>query len=327
MSDVFDLRQIRPEQLEPVLQAEAVEWQRDLLWDYTSSIDLIRQYMQARILPGYVLAEGTGAQRRPQGYGFFVYEAQKGLIGALYVHPSHRTPGRVQEQRLLRHMIETLQATPGLARIEAQLMPFRPEELAGVFRGQHFQAFRRLFMHIPADRFPAFTPPPGATLAIEPWNTRCFEEAAALIQRAYQNHVDSEVNDQYRSFAGSLRFLNNIVQYPGCGHFDPGSSLLLRNSLTGSLEGLLLTSLVRPDIAHITQICLQPALQGHGWGRHLLSRAMELLRDRKHPPTGKPQPIAAVTLTVTEANHAAVALYRKLGFNTLREFDAYVWQP
>ena len=33
-----------------------------------------------------------------------------------------------------------------------------------------------------------------------------------------------------------------------------------------------------------------------------------------------------LTLTVTEANHRAVDLYRKLGFETRRIFDAFVWE-
>ena len=326
MAEVYDLRQIRPEQLDPVLQAEAVEWRRDLLWDYSASVALIRQYMQARILPGYVLAVGNGAQRRPQGYGFFVYEGPKGLIGALFVEPEHRTPNRGAERRLLQHMIETLKATPALTRIEAQLMPFQPAELEEVFRAQQFQAHRRLFLHLPAERFPALPAAPSPAYAIEPWNDRCIEDAATVIQHAYANHIDSEVNDQYRSFAGSLRFLNNIVQYPGCGRFDHASSLLLRNSSTGKLEGLLLISLVRSDVAHITQLCLLPSLQGQGWGRFLMAWAMDSLRQRGPGPDGAPQAISAITLTVTQANQPAVALYHQLGFTTRREFDAYVWQ-
>jgi ribosomal protein S18 acetylase RimI-like enzyme len=33
-----------------------------------------------------------------------------------------------------------------------------------------------------------------------------------------------------------------------------------------------------------------------------------------------------LTLTVTEANHRAVDLYRKLGFEEKRVFDAFVWE-
>ena len=35
-------------------------------------------------------------------------------------------------------------------------------------------------------------------------------------------HIDASINDQYRSLHGSLRFLHNIVRFPGCGVFDAG---------------------------------------------------------------------------------------------------------
>ena len=35
---------------------------------------------------------------------------------------------------------------------------------------------------------------------------------------------------------------------------------------------------------------------------------------------------SALSLTVTEANFGAVQLYRKLGFDLKRKFDAFVWE-
>ena len=56
-------------------------------------------------------------------------------------------------------------------------------------------------------------------LRIEPWSDRAFDAAARLIQLAYTDHVDGQINDQYCSEAGSLRFRRNIVLLPGCGIF------------------------------------------------------------------------------------------------------------
>ena len=44
-------------------------------------------------------------------------------------------------------------------------------------------------------------------MRLEPWTDRAFEPAARLIQLAYANHVDSEINDQYRTEAGAMKFL------------------------------------------------------------------------------------------------------------------------
>ena len=51
------------------------------------------------------------------------------------------------------------------------------------------------------------------------WSDHYQDAAASLISAAYSGHVDSRINDQYRSTAGARRFLYNIVQYPGCGTF------------------------------------------------------------------------------------------------------------
>lgn len=332
MAEVLDLRQFRSSQLDELLTAQTEEWRRDLDWDYSSSADLIRQYIEARILPGYVLVDG-GPQNPPlHGYGFFIYEAQKGLIGDLYVHPAHRQPARQAERRLLDHMIETLQGTPGVVRIEAQLMAFRPDDLAASFTRADFRAYRRHFLHLdlnpgpgrpaaPADLDPASLPLaatlPLADIRLEPWSSLAFEEPARLILQAYRGHVDSLINDQYRHFAGAVRFLNNIAHYPGCGYFDAVSSLLARDRDSGRLEAMVLISRVRPDVAHITQICVAPQRQGRGLGRALLEAA--LLRLRR-------QSLRAVTLTVTRDNEPACTLYQRLGFVSRRDFDAYVWE-
>ncbi len=319
MADVLDLRQFRAAELEPLLRAEAEEWRRELHWNYSTSLELIRQYLQARILPGYVLI-GNEGRHLPKGYGFFVYESHKALVGAIFAHPRFRSGQREEERALLRPMLATLQATPGLQRIEAQLMPFRPPDLAEVFAAAGFQAFRRLFMHLDLEQ--AVLPAPS-TLAVQGWETVGFEEAASLITDAYAGHIDSAVNDQYRSYPGALRFLHNVIHYPGCGSFDALSSCGIRDTATtgrsgerSPLLGMLLVSRVKSDVAHITQVCVHPRHRHRALGRALFAYALASLRRAG---------LRAVTLTVTQSNENAVALYEHLGFKTLREFDAYVW--
>ena len=325
MADVLDLRQFRSDQLDSLLRAEAAEWERELHWDYSSSLTLIRQYIDARILPGFVLATSRSPEARARGYGFFVYESRKGLIGDVFVQPVFREANYREEQRLLMHMIETLQATPGLARIESQLMTYEPGALSRQFVRTGFQAYRRYFMsfdlaHVPAVPVGYPTEDEGVTMLgemrIEPWGRAGFDEGARLITAAYAEHLDGLINDQYRSFPGAIRFLHNIVHYPGCGIFDAASSFVARHQRTRQMIGLVLTSRVKDDVAHITQICTDPAVRQQGLGSALLGRTLQSLRT---------QGMQSVTLTVTQANATAVHLYRRLGFQFLREFDAWVW--
>jgi ribosomal protein S18 acetylase RimI-like enzyme len=78
---------------------------------------------------------------------------------------------------------------------------------------------------------------------------------------------------------------------------------------------MVLCSRVAPDVAHITQLCVAPSHRGKGLGRTLLGHAM---RSLAHAGT------SAITLTVTEANGPAVALYQNTGFHVRHRFDAMV---
>jgi ribosomal protein S18 acetylase RimI-like enzyme len=138
-----------------------------------------------------------------------------------------------------------------------------------------------------------------------------------LIPVAYRGHVDSEINDQYRSPAGARRFLANIIQYPGCGTFFQPASFMALDNTTGRLCGMCLSSLVSFDVGHITQICVTPTIKGKGCGYELMRRSLGALMEAG---------CRAASLTVTAANTEAIALYERLGFRKVKEFSACVWE-
>src|SRR6202008_3062929 len=126
------------------------------------------------------------------------------------------------------------------------------------FVEQGFHRHARLFMVLPMGG----PPPPGTPLReeieIRRWSEQDYQPAAAIITSAYRGHVDSEINDQYRTLSGSLRFLNNIVRFPGCGTFDLESSFVAIHKRSRTLIGLILCSRVRHDVGHVTQVCVLP---------------------------------------------------------------------
>jgi ribosomal protein S18 acetylase RimI-like enzyme len=86
---------------------------------------------------------------------------------------------------------------------------------------------------------------------------------------------------------------------------------------TKTLIGIILCSRVRHDVGHITQVCVLPEYRGRGIGESLLAASQTNLRKRN---------FSMLSLTVTEANSRAVALYRRLNFDSKRVFDAFVWE-
>jgi ribosomal protein S18 acetylase RimI-like enzyme len=152
---------------------------------------------------------------------------------------------------------------------------------------------------------------------VEKWSDHHHDGAAQLIAAAYAGHIDSRINDQYRSVEGARRFLYNIVQYPGCGTFFRPASYVAFDLERGWLCGLALTSLVGPEAGHITQICVSPEVRGSGVGYELLRRSLMTLKEHG---------CRKVSLTVTAANREAVELYERMSFSLIRQFSAYVWE-
>ena len=212
-------------------------------------------------------------------------------------------------------MLFQMRALPHLLRVEAQLMPFSgPVE--PTLREQGFSLHTREFMLLDLAHSPVAPPPAPAGFRLSRWNDRYFESCAKLIFLAYADHVDGEINDQYRSRTGALRFLKNIILLPGCGNFVPGASFVLHQPGSDDLIGAVLTSEVCPGVGHTTQICVQPGYQGHGIGRTLMLTSADALRSMK---------FRELTLTVTSDNRTAVQLYQRLGFGTIKSFTAAVW--
>jgi ribosomal protein S18 acetylase RimI-like enzyme len=309
-ADLVDLRQIAAEHLEALLEEETAAWQDDLDWDFRPSADLVRRFVRMQALNGHALVQGP----RVVGYSYYVCEDGKGLIGDLYVLASHRTVEN--ENLLIQAVLDSMFRTPGVRRVESQLMMVSVPLGRAVPYGKWFQSYPRCFLEAPltpAARLP-LRELPG--ISISPWAENKQEETARLIANSYQGHIDSLINDQYRSAGGARRFLMNIVQYPGCGSFFAPASYTATSDR--SLCGISLASLVAADAGHITQLCVVPSRRGTGLGYELMRRSLIALAAHG---------CRTVSLTVTAANTAAIRLYEQMGFVNRRDFAAYVWEP
>lgn len=310
--EILDLRHFSSSELRPLLRQESHVWSRLLSWDYSGSVDMILRYLDAKILPGYAAVEdGTVF-----GYSFFVYEGSKGVIGDLFAAGAGGSDIGL-ERELVSNVIATLQQSPGIHRIEAQLLIHETGAVAEPFLAEGFQQHPRVFMTFPLTSSMKRRSSTVAPVDIAPWREDDYQITASVISAAYSGHIDADINDQYRSLNGSLRFLNNIVRFPGCGVFDPAASFVARNRMTREIIGVLLCSRVKEDVGHITQVCILPEARGQGIGESLIATSAAALRRRN---------FRLLSLTVTEANWRAVELYQRLGFNRDRVFDAFVWE-
>ncbi len=315
--EILDLRHFSAHQLRPLLEREARMWKARLRWDYDSSVELLLKYLDSRILPGFVALD----RGRVSGFTFCVYEGHKAVVGDAFSIGQDAGQSLQFTNRLLSHLLELLTHSPDIERIESQMLLYDVGEIEQSFVAAGFALYPRLFMEYD------LTAPIGLVMEssindvimdgveVVGWAAAHYQAAAELIHASYANHIDASINDQYRSLHGSLRFLHNIVRFPGCGVFEAGASWVLRDRVSGALVGMVLCSRVAGDVAHITQICIAEEHRGRGLGRALLRHCVGHLAQAG---------FSAITLTVTEQNQPAVSLYEELGFCTRHRFHAMV---
>ena len=319
--EILDLRHFAGPVLRPVLEAESELWERRLHWDYHASSRLLMQYLDNHMLPGFAALEAG----QVTGYVFCVYEETKAVIGDVFALPTtpngaHQESGSAYatEETLLKHLFELLLNSPHVDRIESQLLLHPSGSHSDAFRAAGFRVFPRLFL-VQALVGRWNTPQvdlPG-NLEMRPWREADLAPASRLICEAYRSHPDSLINNQYHSVHGSMRFLNNIVRYAGCGSFAPQASYVVVERASRELAALVLGSHVSVQSGHVTQVCVHPAYRRRGLARLLLAQAaFSFMR----------LGVTEISLTVTEANSEAIELYKDEGYQRAHSFDAAVWQ-
>ena len=311
LHEVVELSRLNPTDLDPLLKEETEVWRQRFAWDFRPAAELLRRFVRTHSLLGYALRVG----RDVVGYSYFVCEGRKGLIGDFYLRESHSASD--YELSLLSGVVSGLMRTSGIKRIESQLMLLQSKNVPLPFAHQ-LSRHDRFFMEAPSGGLRQLSPVAlSIRVSFVPWSDRFHEEVAHLLAASYRGHVDSEINDQYRTIPGARHFLTNIVKYPGCGDFSPVSSVLAIDERTGRVCGACLTSLVAANSGHVTQLCVLPGLRGSHLGYELLR--LGLLRLEEVGST-------SVSLTVTASNQQAIRLYESVGFRSTSSFPALVWE-
>lgn len=308
---LLELRALPASSLSRLLGEEKARWLSLLHWDFTPSADLVTRYVSMQALDGYVLVDDG----EPVGYVYWVMEDHKGLIGDLYVRDAWRSPAN--ENMLMGAALGQLRRYPWIRRVEAQLMQLSMRGSQVAPAGLHPRIYPRHFMLASVAGVDSARPirvDPG--IQLENWSMRWLDASAQLIGSVYAGHVDSAINDQYNSDQGARRFLQNIVQYPGCGYFSNAASWVALNR-RGQVVGMSLASKVASQIGHIAQLCLSRELQGGGAGYEMLRRSMLALAA---------DGCREVSLTVTASNERAIRLYERFGFRAIYHFEALVWE-
>jgi hypothetical protein len=140
--EILDLRHFSARQLRPLLEAESRLWEQRLRWNYQSSTELLLQYLDSRILPGFVALD----RGRICGFTFCVYESQKAVVGDAFAVANDPAQMLQITQSLLQQLLQLLQHSPGIQRVESQLLLYDAGSIDEPFLAAGFAMYPRLFM-------------------------------------------------------------------------------------------------------------------------------------------------------------------------------------
>jgi ribosomal protein S18 acetylase RimI-like enzyme len=298
---------LAPSVVEPLLHEEIAAWRGELHWDIRKSWQVIEPARRAGRLPGIVVTDGAD---RSEGWTCFFADRRTLQVMALVAASSESTVELVDALLAAAgtEATDTITffvraAAPGLEAClrerDFEVARYRylvKEKTSGVF----FSCTRK------KDSRGLFTPEPLGSGTIS-------DQAAALLERAYAT------SPELRAFAPDgtptewREYVANLLGTTDCGTFLPEASFLLPGAQPGCLGGVVITTQLDDETAHIAQLAVDPFERRRGLGRQLLEAALTAASDRG---------LVRTTLLVSAANVRALSLYEAEGFSDRAVFLA-----
>ena len=305
---VADLRRIDPKALDPLMGEETELWLERLGWDYRPTQAFLRGYIKRHMLPGFAILEGS----RAQGYLYIVLEGERCIVGNVYV--ARERWGDGLESRLAVAAAEALKATPGVRRIEAQLLIFSGADIADDLDATGFEVFQRHFLSLELGSWDGSRQAP-AGLELCRWDDSMIDEVSRVVFEGYRGGIDAYFSSSFGSADRCREFVFNLVRRAGCGRFLPAMSTIGFGP-EGDILGVVIATQLSSSVGHLPQISVAPAVQGRGFGAFLVAESLRRFRKAGY---------RSVSLTVTEENRKAYDWYLRIGFTDILPFDAYLW--
>jgi ribosomal protein S18 acetylase RimI-like enzyme len=289
---IRDWRYVEPTAIGALYAAERERWIADLGWDTGDAWSEIEGARAAGRLPGLVAVDAQGAVR---GWTYFLIDDRIAQVGSLVCESADAT------RALLDSVLARAQ---GQAETVTCFSYTRAPGLERELARQGFATTRYQYL----SRQAAASVTPGAVFG-DRWGSDDVAPAAELLRAAYGS------NGRYFAPHGLpqewQRYVRNLVEYPGCGRFDPAATCVAREA--GRLTGLVMTTELSAGVAHVAQVAVHPDARGRGLAGRLLDQALALAAAH-----GRPR----VTLLVEEGAAAARTLYAHRGFAPCATFVA-----
>ena len=307
MLEIKKLETLEARHFRTLLDQESEIWRDHLGWTYAAPPELLSRSVTSSALAGYACVEAG----KPLAYTYYVSRNHKAIIGSAFVLAQFNSRGLLN--RVVDHTLTELRANTAHDRIESQPMIFGQDDAARVFKAHGFESFEREFLACELTDLSQLLKTRNA-YSIRPLAKLSLRSTAEIAHSSFQGSADEQMSSCYGSIDNCQAFLDGIMRRHGCGiHLAKASFAAYHEDQP---VGLILTSQIGARAAHVVQLSVRPAQQRDGCGSALLGAAVDALAEHR---------FRRLTLSVSVANEHARRWYKKLGFETLKSFAAYLW--
>ena len=253
-----------------------------------------------------MLSPAPPALAAPVGLLFGVL--REPLAEISFVHVLREHLGQGIERALVERAVGAYRAH-GVDGIVCECVPMCRLELPEVFAGLGFERIRRRLMTAPLDAPDLRRQGTGVA---GPYGPDDFAEIAACLVDAYREHPGRRLHNEVHNLLNALAFVSR-VDSGSYGAVRPEYQQMIWRDATcvGGAVGVE----IAPGVGFVLQIFVRPDYRGQGLGTDLLRALAQAFRSAG---------LDRMALGVTISN-PALRLYERLGFETLRDTDAYVW--
>lgn len=297
-----DWRTCAPGEAGALIEREASAWRHELDWDVRHSWRVIEPARAAGALPGFVARD---AQGRIAGWTWFLVNHGCLQVAALVA----------ADRRVVRALVDAIMFSPEAQAIQSSVWSVRgtPSGLGEALGAYGLAVAPYLYQVAPL----TLTDGEAATPPGRLWQPRDLDRAISLCARAYATDRDVRPFAPHGTAAEWREYLDGLIGTDGCGTFQPSASFVIDGPGNAAFERRLppnesqtlvagiICSLIDRDVAHISQIVVDPDVQGRGFGKGLVRAAM-----RAAATLGARR----MTLLVAADNAPARALYSQVGF-------------
>ncbi len=296
---VEDWRDADPASVAALYAAEQDRWRADLGWDTEASWAIVEEGRARGHVPGFLLRDRDG---RVLGWTYYICHNGSLQIGGL-------TGARAAAVRaLLDRVLDSPEASLASS-VSAFVFP-APPVLISALRRRRFAVRPSLYLSrdlLHRDE-PAARDRAGevAGFRLRPLTDRDVFPAVRLLAHAYEGVSGAECFAPTGRLEEWVRYLRQLIDSPACGHFHREASFVAEHAAEGRLDGLVLTTALSADTAHVAQLVVGRAARGLGVGDALLTLAC-----RAAIESGR----RTMTLMVDEENVAARRVYERQRFS------------